>query len=522
MGKVLNETNKKDLLLAKEVARRESISLPIAGMRAHPNNITNEIYWADPLSVDDGASNYADVDLIAYGGWLGDFAQSVAKSIQFPVNTAFLHLLGVIGCGTAKSFRYEYYGEPAAVNLYVVTAQPSSSGKSGVHRRFATPFQIALNDYNKQSAVQQHGINKQISDLEKQINEAEKSGSADIEQIRELADLTEQRDKLNRIEFAFDDITPEAAEAAAVRHGGLINIASAEADALNIILGDVYKGSASKANYGMFLKTWDTEWHSPSRVTRNTKAGFVYGSVAVIAQQTAIEAILEAGMSGRGISERMLLLSERPVLGERNHHQYTPVDKPLLERYSHLCRNVINEREEIVIKLDRQCIKLITDYRQKIEPKLSDDGEYSNAMIRGAMGKADKQIIKIACLLHISEMWGEEYPQRNVTLKSENIERAINIFDQLSTTYIQAADTLGYAGEKSELKCLIDSLERQAQKRKMKLTMRQFRDAVKNLKSLQNVPQLTRKLREEHLPRLERMGYIAIENETIYINPKLK
>ena len=518
----MNETQKKDLLAAKEIAKREGIAVPLAAMKLHENNVNLDLYWSEPLAIGDDAVNYADVDLISHGGWLGEFATSVASSVQFPVNTAFLHLLGVIGCATAKSFRYEYYGDDAAVNLYAVTAQPSSSGKSGIHKRYATPFQIALADFNRLNAVEQQKIGKQVSDLEKQIEEAEKRGEADTEQLRELAELREKYEKYNRIEFAYDDITPEAAEAAAVRQGGLINIASAEADALNIILGDVYKGQSAKANYGMFLKTWDTEWHSPSRVTRNTKAGYVFGSVAVIAQQSAIESILQAGMSGRGISERMLLLSERPVLGHRDHTRYVPVSDELKMRYRQLCHNIIFERDPVLLKLDSEGMKSIVEYRQRIEPKLADDGEYSNAMIRGAMGKADKQIIKIACLLHIADEWCQEQPRRKPFVSNDCVLRAIEIFEQLSQTYIQAAARLGYAGEETEINCVVEAMERYAKKRKMKMTVRQFRDAVKNLKPMQNVPNVTQRIREVLLPKVESMGYCAIDGEQIYLNPKLK
>lgn len=518
----MNETQKKDRIAAEELSKREGVSLPIAAMMMHANNITNENYWPEIIELGEDVSQYADVDLISYGGWLGEFAQSVSASIQFPANTAFLHMLGIISCGTAKSFRYEYYGDRAAVNLYAVTAQPSSSGKSGVHKRFATPFQIALNEFNRKNAIEQQKVIKQIESLEAQIDANNKSGDTDATMLAELAELTEKRDRLNRIEFAFDDITPEAAEAAAVRQGGLINIASAEADALNIILGDVYKGKSAKANYGMFLKTWDTEWHAPSRITRNTKAGFVYGSVSVIAQQNAIESILQAGMSGRGISERMLLLSERPILGHRNLHEYTKIDDELLDKFHHLARNIIFEQDEITLKISWDAIKLITDYRQSIEPKLADDGEYSNAMIRGAMGKADKQIIKIACLLHVGDEWAGAHARRNPNVTTDCVERAIKIFDQLSITYIQAAARLGFAGDETEIKCLIEALERYAGKRRLKMRFSNFRNSVKNLNALKNTPAITKKLREEHLPRLERLGYIAVHGDMIYVNPKLK
>lgn len=513
----------KDVLEVQQAAARDGKPMPLAALAIDERWIALPKFWKQPVQIREDATQYAEVDILSHGGWLGEYARSVANSIQFPANTAFAHLLGVFSAATAKSFRYLYFGDSEmAVNLYVVTAQPSSSGKSGVHKKFITPCQIELEKLNRENAVNQGKINKQIEDVEKQIDELDKQGASNPSLLQELAELCEQRDKLNRIEFSFDDVTPEAAEAAAVRQNGLINITSAEADALNIILGDVYKGSGAKSNYGMFLKTWDTEWHSPSRITRVTKAGYVYGSVAVIAQQSAVESILQAGMTGRGISERMLLLSERPLMGRRDFSSHKPVDKKLSHKYDVLCHNVIFERESQVLKLNDDSLQLIADYRQSIEPMLADDGEYANAMIRGAMGKCDKQIIKIASLLHIADEWSGDSPRRKLFIQPDYVERAIKIFNELSTTYIQAADRLGFAGEDTELNCLIEALERAASKRKMRMTFRQFRDSVKNLKAMKNVPNVTDKLREKLLPKLERLNYCALDGDTLYVSPHLK
>lgn len=513
----------KDVLEVEQFAKRDMIAKPLAALSIDERWINLPKFWDKPLSVSDASNHYADVDLLSHGGWLAEYALSVANSIQFPANTAFAHLLGIMSAATSKSFRYMYFGDSEmAVNLYVVTAQPSSSGKSGVHKRFVTPFQIELEKFNRENSIQQAKIIKQIEDVEKQVDELDKQGASNPSLLQELAELTEQRDKLNRIEFSYDDVTPEAAEAAAVRQNGLINITSAEADALNIILGDVYKGSSAKSNYGMFLKTWDTEWHSPSRITRATKAGYVYGSVAIIAQQSAIEAILQAGMTGRGISERMLLLSEKPIMGSRDFSTFKPVDKTLDNKYRVMCHNVIFERENQALKLTDDSLALIAGYRQSIEPMLADEGDYSNTMIRGAMGKCDKQIIKIASLLHIADEWSGEQPRRKLFIQKDYVERAIAIFGQLSKMYIQAADKLGFAGDDTEINCLIEALERAIQKRKHSMTFRQFRDSVKNLKAMKNVPNITEKLRSVHLPKLEKMNYCVMDGDTIYINPHLK
>jgi hypothetical protein len=136
------------------------------------------------------------------------------------------------------------------------------------------------------------------------------------------------------------------------------------------------------------------------------------------------------------------------------------------------------------------------------------------------MGKADKQIIKIACLLHIAEQW-KDGGRQQVRVPKETIVSAIHIFDQLSQTYIKAADDLGYAGKLTECAYIATKLQEMAQKRKSSLKLAQFRDNIKGRGALANVTGLTEKIRESYLPELQRRGYVCEHNGTIYINPKL-
>lgn len=518
MTSIKQQARKKDYFEAVEIANLKGLPVPIAAMEVNPNYVMDAEFWPEPMLIDDGETDYVKVDIVSHGGWLSDFAVSVAAQVQFPENTAFAHLLGVLSAATAKSFRYAYYGENGkAVNLYVVTAQPPSSGKSGIHETFTIPCQMAMKTLNETRAGQKYELDEKIKALEGMLKDG-----GDDHLLVELAEATAQADALHPITFAFDDVTPEAAEAAAGKQSGLINIASAEGDALNIILGSVYSGQSSKANHGMFLKAWDTEWHSPSRITRNTKEGLVYGSVAIIAQQEAIKSLLEAGQSGRGISERMLLMNERPMLGTRDFSSYTPMCKALREEYRQLVHNVILETELQTLSIDADSIKAIRKYRQVLEPKLADGNEYSNSMLRGAMGKADKQIIKIACLLHISEQWKGVHPKRTLVVKKNHVEAAIKIFDEFSKTYVQAADKLGFAGTESELKACVESLTSMIARRRYKTNPRGIRDSIKNKAAFQNVPNLTALIREKLIPMLSRANVINTSGDDVWINPKLK
>ena len=66
---------------------------------------------------------------------LAEYCRSIAKTIQFPLSTVYAHALGCIAAAMNKSFFVEIRGNKNPVNLYVVSSQPPSTGKSGVKRK---------------------------------------------------------------------------------------------------------------------------------------------------------------------------------------------------------------------------------------------------------------------------------------------------------------------------------------------------------------------------------------------------
>lgn len=502
-----------DFIKAQQHGKKSGLPLPIAAMDLYSANIKNPIYWPDIDYISSDDAEYADVDLVKHAGWLGDLAKAIGEEYKFPPNTAFIHGLAVLSAAVNRNFKYEYYSDQAACNLYVVTAQPPSSGKSGVNKFYTTPVSIAFDAINKENKKKSRRLEKQLAELMDQAKKGQ-----DLED--EILELEEKIRKLAHIEYSVSNTTPEAAEDMAFRQGGMVNIISAEAEAITVMLGDVYGGdNGKKANYEIFLKAWDNEWLSSSRIGRGSKSGFVFGSVAVLAQQEAIRGILQAGMSGRGVSERILMLSERPMLGSRDHHAWTPAPKEIKNKYFDLIKTAVN-CGEVVLTIAPPAMNEIISFRQKIEPELADGKLYSNTMLRGAMGKADKQIIKIACLLHIAEQW--QVGAKQVTkVSKEAVKSAICIFDQLSQTYIKAADNLGYAGKSTECAYVASRLSEYVKNKKHAVKIAQFRDNVKGRGAIANVTGLTNKLKDEYLPELQRRGYICEHEGTIYINPKL-
>ena len=141
-----------DYIKAQQHARKEGLPLPVAAMDLHTANIKNPMYWPDIDYISSEDKDYAEVDLIKHGGWFGELCKSVGDEYKFPANTVFLHGLAVLSAAVNRTFKYEYYNDQCACNLYAVTAQPPSSGKSGVNGFFCKPVAMAFDLLNKENA----------------------------------------------------------------------------------------------------------------------------------------------------------------------------------------------------------------------------------------------------------------------------------------------------------------------------------------------------------------------------------
>lgn len=507
----------------REEAYRKGLSPAKIAIPMDPKRFAmNESLWPDPqddADLDSDAEQYAEINICnpVKGNLLEDYAIEISNSIQFPVNTCFLHGLAVVASAMTRQFRYSYHGSESPVNLYVVTAQPPSTGKSGVNEKFSLPVRMAYEEVNAENKKKRTNLERRleglVSELKKAVNDKQSETLCnDIEK------LEEEIAKYPHYIYATDDATPEALENIAFKQGGLFNIVSAEADAINVIMGNVY--SEKKANHGIFLKGWDGEWHSPLRITRETGSGPVFGSLAVIAQDESINAILAAGLSGRGISERILMIREKNVLGSRDHTRHHPINPVIASEYSKLINRLVKS-EKTTFTFTDDAIEFLMHTRARLEKDLGDGGKYSHNMLRGAMGKSDKQISKIASVLHAIEHF-KHGGDGSTIIQQDTVVTAWNIFDQLSKTYVAAASSQGYAGEAAENQRMKEIFEKRASKNKFQFSIRSLRDSIKGTLPFSQIPQLTKQLKDKILKSLSEDGFCVVHDDTVYLNPKLK
>jgi hypothetical protein len=478
------------------------------------------VAWGDVKSFDDTDDNFIDINLIDSDrkDILTLIASAAAKQMQFPVNTAFLHGMGVIASVMNKSFKYDYYDSELPVNLYVVTSQPPSTGKSGINGCFVDPARIAFADFNNKQKIKISAINKRIYATQKELKKATTDPEVDA-LYTELATLEERIEDTPIYSYGKDNCTPESLEMTAFSQKGKWTIISDEAGAINVLLGNIYGDSDKGGNNDLVLKSWDGGHYSVGRVGRGSNEGNVVGSISVIAQDETITTLLNAGARGNGISERFLLLREPDMLGKRDHTNYQPMDRSLKARYAQLINELVFA-DDTVFSFSKEATDLIISNKQKIEPHMSDSGKYSSSLLRGVVGKMDKQVTKMASVLHVVEHWKDG--EKPTKINGETIAWAIKLYKELIKLYIDAADSNGFVGDKAEMEAVKEQLVKFLKKERQVITISELRDHIKSKQAYKGRTKLSKYIKENVLIRCIDLNLCTIVENKIVINPKLR
>jgi hypothetical protein len=98
--------------------------------------------------------------------------------------------------------------------------------------------------------------------------------------------------------------------------------------------------------------------------------------------------------------------------------------------------------------------QLIAEYRNTIELDLADGGKYSHISLRGAAGKINMQIMKIAANLHLLDS------QQNETIAIEHVQASIDIANAMLAANLKLCIDKGVIGKKSEWVAIIGYFER--------------------------------------------------------------
>lgn len=374
-------------------------------------------------------------------------AKEAARVIQFPENTAYLHGIGLFSSATAINFEVEYNHKFIPTGMYTLSAQPSGSGKSSAHGYFIDPIDHALEERNYSLAILHKNIDGEIEAINKQAEKA-KTDQAVInalaKQIRAL-----MRDKLKQplVDKAVKNTTPQAAEELAAKQGGVINVCSDEQEALDTYLGLSYTDGTSSPDNGVFIAAFGGDQMGTARISRVGIKIPVRGAFAVIAQNPAIDSMIKAGASGRGVSERCLIIKEPNKIGYRTFtRERSQFDVDLKADYQRLCDNVVAGTFPRRLSFSETCRDMIVDLKNIVEPNCRPGMKYGDDQIRGFASKIEQHIAKLAANFHIAEQWNPAVTgSPSFEIQQHNLTKAMLVCMDLLDSYkvlIESASTM--------------------------------------------------------------------------------
>ena len=488
----------------------------------------SQSFWKAPVEIDAANDKYPVISLGNDIDIVGKLSANIARSVQFPESSAYMHFLGCISAAMLGRFTVEYHGTQQPTSLYVVTSQPPSTGKSAINSLSIAPMIAETERLNEVRKRERKKIMAKLSALSKEMKQ-EKSPSEMASLFEEKEDLEEKLEKLCDIVFPVSDTTPEGLARINNRQGNFAVI-SDEATSVNSLLGMTYGDGSKKTNSELVLKAWDAGNVSIARANAENNMSFVaMGCISVIAQDETINAIMNAGARGIGVSERFLLVREKSFLGERvfvdenGDSTYEPIDGSLKADYFRLVHEIMNE-QDVKLTVSNSAMKYLNRARQEMEPHLADGGKYSHTMLRGALGKFDKQAIRIAAVLHTVRNWFNPNggsPQKSREIELDTMQEAVIMFQELSKTYLSSANAAGHAGDNAEMNKLIDILIKQGKNGKGVVGIRSLYEAARKVKPFEAQAGVMTKIKDHLLPMLDEKNYTCLIGDKVYINPRL-
>ena len=492
----------------------------------HGRNLNEAKYWGDPVDINDDHGQER-VNLIqGYENPFIEYARALAAGVQFPANTAFLHGLGVLSAAMIKNFTYERFGTRKHPGLYVVGAQPPSSGKSPTNDKFTDIVSIKIRERNEKNAPYLMTARQELQDMEARLN-SKKTPPA--EKLAVAKEIQEQHEKIAMYEpytFAITDTTPEALEQCAARQNGMFTIISDEMEGVSVLFGNNYGDKAP--NLGVVLKGFDGGYQNSLRVGRPGYCGRLFGGVAVLAQESTVRSILNAGRAGggsRGVCERFLIIHEPNMLHLRDPRKNMDIPAPVRTGYMQLIDNIL-DAPETTLTMSAAANDFLMDMLLGFRDKMADGGKFSSELMRSVVGKADAQMCKLASVLHVAREW---WPcgTKSTEIQLYDFQHAASMYVQLTRSFYTAAESEGIDGMLPQIRVAARKLSyiiSDTKKPRNRIKVSDFSDSLRGTKPFSEMKNLRKNMRDNVVPELEQKGFIVFDFDTgtMIINPRLK
>lgn len=397
----------------------------------------------------DNETPYSTVDLLKHidnNQLIKRISKTLAAGIQLPESTVFLMGMAIFSSVATRNYfvAREHDKKAIPIGLYVVSEQPPATGKTWLQSEFQSPFDDVDDEERKLHREEL-----------KQLNSIDKEQLSDDQKAR-LIEL-----KQNPVPLLFiTNTTPEGLEMSLHKTGGFFSLVSSEQSLFDSLFG-LYQGDANKQNNNeVVLNGFDDGKSGTLRVGREAYSGRAAGGIALFAQNGSIEKLLNAS-NGTGLSERFLMLSEPHLLGKRKHVDAPYIDRTITAEYHELATGIariaLRQGNKVgTLSISKKAHLEIKKYRDSIELYLADCGAYAvHQSLRGAAGKSDMQIMKVAANLHLLD--GGAYEPE---IADHHVVSATHIVNDLLIAALGLCHDKGLVGAKAEFTAILAYLSK--------------------------------------------------------------
>ena len=154
------ETNKLTPKQIIELADAQGLSPVRVSIQANGYRQSSS-FWGEVNDVNNGNDRYPVISLGNDVDVVGKLARNIARSVQFPESSAYMHFIGCVSAAMLGRFTVEYHGTDQPTALYVVTSQPPSTGKSAVNSLALAPMVAEVERINDQRKKERKKIQAQ-------------------------------------------------------------------------------------------------------------------------------------------------------------------------------------------------------------------------------------------------------------------------------------------------------------------------------------------------------------------------
>lgn len=445
----------------------------------------------------DSDSHYYKLDLIQHlpkNNFIKRFAMQTAQQCDLPESTVFLNLMGIFSSVACRKWKVGYEnGGSLPIGIYAICEQPPASGKTRCQNIGQSPF------FERKKELQKF--------FKQRMNELDKDDLS-AEEEAELERLNAQKASVFSRAFV-TNATAEGLERTLLATDGYFSAVSSEQGMLNSLLGLSY--GTQQNNNDILLSGFDAGYVSSCRVARDGFHGHAIGGVILFAQQGSVEKVLSAS-NGTGLAERFLLLVEPHRLGLRDHFKHVHIDDSLALEYASRCsfsadvyRSPMSFEDLMTLRLSDAGYRLVKEFQQELEPHLADGALFSSLALRGAAGKANMQVLKLAANLHLlcrDDAYSSIIPD-------DLVKASINMVRDLLNSSLAICKAKGLIGTKAEFEAILRMFEKDRHPK----TERQIIQSRSKVEPFADYTGSKSKLIRDTLAEMVRMGIFARQGE---------